>query len=121
MPRTWLSVSIGNGIRLGRSFSDAEFHARLPSFRRYELRHGLQKAAEARGETMTREDLDFLIDKALVLGLIDADGNGDLESLVAGTRDETIEAMIAAEVAQEARRPWLRHRRVVAIMLIWHG
>jgi hypothetical protein len=57
MGRTWLSIPIGRtGIRIGRSIADSEWRGRLPSWRRYELRKGLQAAAEARGEPMTRED-----------------------------------------------------------------
>jgi hypothetical protein len=48
MGRTWFSVPIGRtGIRIGRSVADW----RLPGWRRYELRKGLQAAAEAHGET----------------------------------------------------------------------
>jgi hypothetical protein len=47
----------------------------MPRWRRYELRRAMQEAAEARGETMTREDADYGIDKALATGALDADGN----------------------------------------------
>jgi hypothetical protein len=65
MGRAWLSVPLGKtGIRIGRSWPDP----RLASWRRYELRKGLESAAEARGEPMNREDADYLIDKALATG-----------------------------------------------------
>ena len=37
---------------------------RLSPYRRYELRKGLQEAAKARGETVTKEVADYCIDKA---------------------------------------------------------
>jgi hypothetical protein len=51
---------------------------RLSSHRRYELRKGLQEAAKARGEPMTKEDADYCIDKALATGVLDS--VGDLNS-----------------------------------------
>jgi hypothetical protein len=36
MGRTWLSVSIGHGIRIGRSIADSDLWPHLPSWRRYE-------------------------------------------------------------------------------------
>lgn len=75
MPRSWISIPIGFGIRVGRSIADSELHPRLPSWRRFELRRGMQADAEARGEHMTREEADYGIDKAIAEGEIDADGN----------------------------------------------
>jgi hypothetical protein len=34
MPRSWISVPIGHGVRLGRSIADAELQPRLPSWRK---------------------------------------------------------------------------------------
>jgi hypothetical protein len=94
MGRTWLSVPIlRTGIRIGRSIADSELRQhRLPSWRKFELCHGLIKAAEARGETLTREDADYIVDKALATGAIDADGN--LNFHMRGTREEIIGAMM---------------------------
>jgi hypothetical protein len=80
MGRNWISIPLGRTrIRLGRSVSDAELFGtaekRLPSWVKYELREHLQKAAKARGETLTTEYCNYKIDKALALGEIDADGN----------------------------------------------
>jgi hypothetical protein len=74
--RLWLSgPRILNGlVRPGISLGREDFRPRLPSWRRYELRHGLQEAAKARGEPMTREDADYAIDKALATGLLDSSG-----------------------------------------------
>jgi hypothetical protein len=47
---------------------------RLSSYRRYELRKGLQEAAEARGEPMTKEEANYFIDKALATGVLDSAG-----------------------------------------------
>jgi len=44
---------LGGLIRPGISLGREDFHPRLPSYKRYELRKGLQAAAEARGEPMT--------------------------------------------------------------------
>ena len=56
MPRFWLSgPRLLNGwIRPGISIGCEDRNPRLPSYRRYELRHGLREAAKARGETMTK-------------------------------------------------------------------
>lgn len=60
--RFWLS---------GVSFGWEDFRPRrqamaaLPSYRRYELRHGLQEAAKASGKPIGKDDADYLIDKAL--------------------------------------------------------
>jgi hypothetical protein len=75
MPRTSISFPLIGRIRIGRSWSDAELRPRLASWRRFELRRGLQDAAKAEGEPMTREEGDYLIDKALAGGAIDAAGN----------------------------------------------
>jgi hypothetical protein len=56
MPRTWISVPIGHRIRIGRSIADSEWRGRLPGWRKYELCHGLIKAAEARGEKMSKDE-----------------------------------------------------------------
>jgi len=73
MPRSWISIPIARtGIRIGRAIADSELRGHLPSWRRYELRHGLQAAAKARGETLTREDADYIVDKALASGLLDS-------------------------------------------------
>jgi hypothetical protein len=55
--RFWLSgPRILKGlVRPGVSFGREDFRPRLPSYRRYELRKGLQEAAKARGEPMTKE------------------------------------------------------------------
>jgi hypothetical protein len=47
---------------------------KLLSWRRHKLRHGLQEAAQARGEPMTREDADYAIGKALASNLLDSPG-----------------------------------------------
>jgi hypothetical protein len=97
MPRTWISVPTWRGIRIGRSIADSELRGHLPSWRRYELRHGLQEAAKARGETLTREDTDYIVDKALATGAIDS--NGNLNFHMRGTRDEIINGMMATAKA----------------------
>ena len=75
MPRSWISLPIGRtGIRIGRSIADSELRARLPNWRRYEIRKGLQAAASARGEPMSREDCDYIIDRALATGGLDSAG-----------------------------------------------
>ena len=52
--RLWLSgPRLFNGlVRPGISLGREDWNPRLPSWRRYELRKGLQAAAEARGEPM---------------------------------------------------------------------
>ena len=71
--RFWLSgPRLFRLIRPGISLGREDLHPRLPSFRRYELRKGLRDAAKARGETMTKEDADYLIDKALAAGVLDS-------------------------------------------------
>jgi hypothetical protein len=70
---------------------------RLPSYRRYELRHGLQEAAKARGETMTKEDANYAIDKALATGLLDS--NGNLNFHMHGAREEIITSILTTAKA----------------------
>ncbi len=94
--RLWLSgPRLFNGlIRPGISLGREDFRPRhLPSWRRYELRHGLQEAAKARGEPITREDAEYTIDKSLAIGAIDS--NGDLNFHMRGTREEIIDGMMA--------------------------
>ena len=67
---------------------------RLSPYRRYELRKGLQEAAKARGEPMTKEDADYCIDKALATGVLDS--AGDLNFIARGNREEII-----AEILQK--------------------
>jgi hypothetical protein len=110
--RTWISFA-GNGIRVGRSVADP----RLPSWRRFEIRMSLQEAAKARGETLTREDVDYLIDKALAIGVLDSDGNGDLNCLMTGTRDEIIAAMMAAGASRGERR-WGSLAVIAVVVLV---
>ena len=121
MPRSWISVPIlRTGIRIGRSIADAELQPRLPSYRRYELRRGLQAAAEARGEPLAKEAADYLIDKAMATGALDSAGNPTIH--VKGTREEIVELMegaaawgqpmtqeqaeAKAAAAISTRRPW---------------
>ena len=61
---------------------------RLSPYRRYELRKGLQEAAKARGEPMTKEDADYCIDKALATGVLDS--AGDLNFIARGNREKII-------------------------------
>jgi hypothetical protein len=90
--RFWLSgPRILHGlVRPGISLGREDFRPHLPSWRRYELRHGLQEAAKARGEPMTREDADYAIDKSLASGLLDSSGGlnftakGSTREVVAG-------------------------------------
>ncbi|HEY8005694.1 MAG TPA: hypothetical protein VIE66_02555 [Methylocella sp.] len=98
--RIWFSgPRLLNGlVRPGISFGREDFGPpRLPSWRRHELRAGLQSAAKARGEAMTKDDANYYIDKALALGVLDR--NGNLGFKVKGSRDEcvaTIEATAAS-------------------------
>jgi hypothetical protein len=57
----------------------------------------LQEAAKARGEAMTREDADYVIDKALATGQLDSSGN--LNFHMRGTRHEIIDGMMATAKA----------------------
>jgi hypothetical protein len=88
--RFWLSgPRILNGlVRPGISLGREDWQPHLPSWRRYELRKGLQAAAEARGEPMSREDCDYAIDRALATGGLDSAGN--LAFHVKGTREEIV-------------------------------
>jgi len=98
MVRYWISGPrlFGNLIRPGISFSKADFEPpRLPAYRRYELRKGLREAAKARGETMTRDDADYCINKALATGVLDA--AGELHFNMRGSREEII-----AEILQKS-------------------
>ena len=97
--RLWLSgPRILRGlIRPGISLGREDWNPRLPSYRRYELRHGLQEAAKARGETMTKEDANYAIDKALATGLLDS--NGNLNFHVRGTREEIITGILTTAKA----------------------
>jgi hypothetical protein len=97
--RFWLSAPrILHGlVRPGISLGREDWNPRIPSWRKVELRHGLQEAAKARGETLTREDADYLIDKALASGLLDS--SGDLNFHMRGTREEIIDGMMATEKA----------------------
>jgi hypothetical protein len=61
---------------------------RLSPYRHYELRKGLQEAAKARGEPVTKEDADYCIDKAVATGVLDS--AGDLNFIARGNREEII-------------------------------
>jgi hypothetical protein len=98
--RLWLSGPrlLHGLVRPGISLGREDFRpCHPPSWRRYELRHGLQEAAKARGEPMTREDADYAIDKALATGVIDS--SGDLNFHMRGTREEIINGMMATAKA----------------------
>jgi hypothetical protein len=92
--RIWLSGPriFGGLIRPGVSFDREDWNPRLPSYRRYALRHGLQKAAKATGETMTTEDANYAIDKALACGLLDSAGSLNFHAI--GSRDEIVAQII---------------------------
>jgi hypothetical protein len=94
--RIWFSgPRLLNGlVRPGISLGREDFGPpRLPSWRRHELRVGLQTAAKLRGEAMTKDDANYFIDKALALGVLD--GQGNLGFKVKGSRDECIETIVA--------------------------
>ena len=96
--RTWGSINIGHGIRIGRSYGPEDLGPpRLPSYRRFELRKGLRAAAKARGEVMTKEEADYCIDKALATGLLDS--AGDLNFKATGFNAEEIAAEIVTVTA----------------------
>jgi hypothetical protein len=60
-------------------------------------RHGLLEAAKARGETMTKEDANYAIDKALATGLLDS--NGNLNFHMHGTREKIITGILTTAKA----------------------
>lgn len=91
-PRLFRSL-VRPGISLGRE----DLQPRLPSYRCYELRHGLREAAKARGEAMTKEDADYYIDKALATGQLDS--NGNLNFRMRGTREEIIAGILTTAKA----------------------
>jgi hypothetical protein len=94
MPRTWLSVPIGRtGIRIGRSISDSELRRRLPSWRKWELIHGLMRSAAARGVKMPKDESTYLVERATDTGELDAEGN--LNFHARGTREQCITGMLA--------------------------
>ena len=97
--RLWLSgPRILRGlVRPDISLGREDWNPRLPSYRRYELRHGLREAAKARGEAMTKEDADYYIDKALATGLLDS--NGNLNFRMRGTREEIIAGILTTAKA----------------------
>ncbi len=84
-------------VRPGMSICREDGNPRLPSNRRYELRHGLREAAKATGETITKEDADYCIDKALATGLLDS--NGNLNFHLRGTREEIIAGILTTAKA----------------------
>jgi hypothetical protein len=99
--RIWLSGPriLGGLLRPGISLNGEDLRrmrgrpARLPKWRRYELRHGLQEAAKARGEKLTKEDCDYAIDKGLATGLLDK--NGNLNFVARGSREEIVEEILS--------------------------
>jgi len=97
--RLWLSgPRILRGlVRPGISLDREDWNPRLPSYRRYELRHGLREAAKANGEVMTKEDADYYIDKSLATGLLDS--NGNLNFRMRGTREEIIAGILTTAKA----------------------
>ena len=97
--RLWLSGPriLCGLVRPGISLGCEDWNPRLPSYRRYELRHGLQEAAKARGELMTKEDANYAIDKALATGLLDS--NGALNFRMRGTREEIIAGILTTAKA----------------------
>ena len=97
--RFWLSGPrmFGGLIRPGILLGREDLHPRLPSWRRYELRHGLQEGAKARGEPMTKDDADYCIDKALATGLLDS--NGGLNFHFRGSREEIIAEILEKSAA----------------------
>jgi hypothetical protein len=83
MSRTWISVPIGHGIRIGRSFgAEDRGPPKLPKWRRFELVKALQAGAVARGKPIAKDEAEYLIDKSLAAGLLDS--NGDLNFVVKG-------------------------------------
>ena len=72
-------------VRPSISIGREDGNPRLPSNRRYELRHGLHEAAK-----------DYCIDKALATGLLD---NGNLNLHLRGTREEVIAGILTTAKA----------------------
>ena len=115
--RQWISIRGPGGLRFGQSIGPEDFGPPKlpPSWRRHELRKGLQAAAEARGEPMTRDEADYIVDKALATGGIDSAGN--LAFPVKGTREEIVGQIIEIAAAWVARcherrpRKWPTTRR----------
>jgi hypothetical protein len=99
--RVWFSgPRLLNGlVRPGISLGREDFRpARLPSYRRYELRKGLQEAAKGRGEPITKDDADYAIDKALACGSLDS--SGALTFKVKGnSRDECVAQVLETAAA----------------------
>jgi hypothetical protein len=98
--RVWFSgPRLFNGlVRPGISFGKEDFGPpRLPNWRRYELRYNLQEAVKAKGETMTKDAADYVIDKALAIGLIDRQRN--LCFKVKGSRDACIAQIVETAAA----------------------
>ena len=103
--RTFISFSLGHGIRVGRSVADP----RLPQWRRFELRRTLQEAAKARGESLTKEEAGYIVDKSYALGI------RDLSHLDTMTRDEMISCMMTIEPAPD--RHWPAILAIVAVTI----
>ena len=103
--RIWLSGPriFGGLLRPGISLGREDLQRlrgrpeHLPTWRRYELSHGLQKAATARGAKLTKEDANYAIDKALATGLLDS--NGNLKFHLSGTREEIITGILTTAKA----------------------
>jgi hypothetical protein len=74
--RVWFSGPriFGGLVRPGISLGKEDFLPRLPKWRRHELRAALQAAAKARGGAISKDDADYLIDKALAAGVLDSAG-----------------------------------------------
>jgi type III secretion system FlhB-like substrate exporter len=142
MGRSWISVPIGHGIRIGRSIADYELRQRMPSWRKYELAMGLRDAAAKRGEPMTWRHAEYIVAKARAMGELDAlgqptinakgDNAGELaRQIVAGAAKWGIEVSHEQALAQAAeavrkadfRRAlprWLAFAAVViALSLLW--
>jgi hypothetical protein len=138
MGRNWLSIPIpGTRIRVGRSMSDAELFGTsrrrdaLPSWRRFEIREHMQRAAKDRHETLSRERCDYLIDKALALGELDVEGNAiihakgaDADELARQIIDGAAKwgAVISTESAtHEAKRAINRIKAALRAGVIWRA
>jgi hypothetical protein len=107
--RVWFSgPRLFNGlVRPGISLGREDWNPRLPSYRRYELWKGLQAAAEARGEPMSRDAAgNYVIDKCLATGGLDSAGN--LAFPVKGTREEIVGQIM--EIAAAWGRPMPREK-----------